>query len=423
MQDVATLAEKYSSLSTVSQKLHRTVERLKKEALQSHDLVKLRTSELERIHGASTTLRYLRQFTHAKAQLDHVLKAVVEQSTPAAAASDSARSPLTAIISSGGKNMDIRQMATAAKTISDLESLLDLPALAEIKYVSEHASAIRQFGQQLRRRAQDRLLSSLRERDQASVASSLQVFFNLQSLPEVVLLAVDATVRQTVELSRGAIDLDGIVAACPELASHTGTRAAAVAAVLGGSAKTGTGTGGPASASHVRVALREAAHNWATLVHEQASQIHVLQRVASKKEDPATHKRFIDVLRARSGPGAPNAHLAAGRLLELFWERLAEGLQEVAAEKIKAQPLAANRIYPCLRKAAVEVVDSLRALSARDLHRDAGLGALFGSTGGALVGGTGVGGLGLGQGLSQDGGMFGSLALPQDELLLLSAGS
>ena len=63
MQDVATLAEKYSSLSTVSQKLHRTVERLKKEALQSHDLVKLRTSELERIHGASTTLRYLRSIS------------------------------------------------------------------------------------------------------------------------------------------------------------------------------------------------------------------------------------------------------------------------------------------------------------------------------------------------------------------------
>lgn len=74
MQDVATLAERYATLSTTSQKLHRNVERLKKEALQSYDLVKLRTAELERIHSASTSLRYLRQFSHAKAQLDHVLK-------------------------------------------------------------------------------------------------------------------------------------------------------------------------------------------------------------------------------------------------------------------------------------------------------------------------------------------------------------
>lgn len=414
MQDVATLAERYATLASTSQKLHRNIERLKKEALQSYDLVKLRTCELERIHSASTSLRYLRQFSNAKAQLDHALKSATKDSMKSNDASSAHESPLTAsIITSGGAGMDIRQLATAAKTVSELESLLDLPALSEIKFVTEHAASIREFGQQLRRRSQERLLSSLKERDQASVASSLQVFFNLQSLPEIVVLAIDATVRHTVEISRQAIDLDSIVATHSELASaHTGTRAAAVAAVLGGgNTKASSGT---SSTSQVRVALREMAHHWATLVHEQAMQIHVLQRVVSKKEDPATHKRFMDVLKIRVGNGQHNQNLANGRLLELFWERLIDSLQEIATEKIKGQPLAANRIYPFLRKAAVEIVDNLRVLSIRDLQRDSqGLvgASSVGAGSSSALDSTGGGTWAL------DGGMFGSLALPQDELL------
>lgn len=49
----------------------------------SYELVKTRTLELERIHETSVLLRQLRQFVHAKAQLDHYVqvdqKAVLEQ--------------------------------------------------------------------------------------------------------------------------------------------------------------------------------------------------------------------------------------------------------------------------------------------------------------------------------------------------------
>ena len=74
MQDVALLSERYSSLYSTSQKLQRNVDRLKKEALDSYDLVKLRTEELERIHSTSMILRQLRQFVHCKAQLDHFIQ-------------------------------------------------------------------------------------------------------------------------------------------------------------------------------------------------------------------------------------------------------------------------------------------------------------------------------------------------------------
>jgi hypothetical protein len=53
-------------------------------------------------------------------------------------------------------------------------------------------------------------LSALADRNQAYVAASLQVFFNLQSLPEVVLLAIDATVKETAELTRDSLDFDAI---------------------------------------------------------------------------------------------------------------------------------------------------------------------------------------------------------------------
>eukprot|EP01036_Dinobryon_divergens_P038550 gene38550-50628_t len=62
MQDVAALATRYQALLSTSTKLRRAVEKLKKEALESYDVVRTRTSELERIHSTSTALRLLRQF-------------------------------------------------------------------------------------------------------------------------------------------------------------------------------------------------------------------------------------------------------------------------------------------------------------------------------------------------------------------------
>ena len=96
-------------------------------------------------------------------------------------------------------------------------------------------------------------------------------------------------------------------------------------------------------------------------------QINVLQRVIAKKEDPTTHKKFSDVLRHTV---SNNPSLAVGRLLDVFWERLSVSLQDMAAEKIKTQPAAVARIYPCLRKAAIETLHSLEFLSLRDKNRD-----------------------------------------------------
>ena len=67
-------------------------------------------------------------------------------------------------------------LATAARTLQELENLMASPNLLEIELVSMHAQSIQRFGQQLRRQAQEKLLSALKERNQATVAASLQVY-------------------------------------------------------------------------------------------------------------------------------------------------------------------------------------------------------------------------------------------------------
>eukprot|EP01035_Chromulina_nebulosa_P018304 gene18304-23989_t len=71
MQDIAQLSAKYSNLSATAKKIRKNVDRLKKEAFESHELIRVRTTELERIHQTNAVLRYLRQFIHSKSQLDH----------------------------------------------------------------------------------------------------------------------------------------------------------------------------------------------------------------------------------------------------------------------------------------------------------------------------------------------------------------
>lgn len=96
MQDVAVLASRYHSLQALSSRAKMSVERLKKDVssliagdviififdvicfcvyqtVEVHDLLRARTSELERIHATSTMLRQLRQFAHALAQLNHYI--------------------------------------------------------------------------------------------------------------------------------------------------------------------------------------------------------------------------------------------------------------------------------------------------------------------------------------------------------------
>ena len=171
--------------------------------------------------------------------------------------------------------------------------------------------------------------------------------------------------------------------------------------VVAGHAGSGLGSGGGSTVSQLRLAIREVAHVWSSMIHEMAMQIHVFQRVVAKKEDPTTHEKFIHVLQRlgnnssnninsgsystnydetqnQSHGFVTNALLSKGLLLELFWHRLEVSLQDVASDKVKHFSVASSRAYPYIRKAAVEILQNLKNWTDNDMTRELnGIGAPF----------------------------------------------
>ena len=133
--------------------------------------------------------------------------------------------------------------------------------------------------------AQEQLIVTSKDRNQAAVATSLQVFFNLNCLPEIVLLAIDSTIRSFVAVTENAIELDSFASAHAELINSVSGYPMQAA----GSASLLSSTAAPIKAkkgnfSQMRVAMREISYNWTSHIHEHAMQINVLQRVIAKKE-------------------------------------------------------------------------------------------------------------------------------------------
>ena len=62
-----------------------------------------------------------------------------------------------------------------------------------------HSSA---FGNRLRSLAQNRLFAALIEKDQVSIAACLQVFFNLNSLLEILMVCIDWCISRTGDVTR-----------------------------------------------------------------------------------------------------------------------------------------------------------------------------------------------------------------------------
>ena len=144
---------------------------------------------------------------------------------------------------------DLRNLSNAAKTLSELEKLLQNPRLLEIKLVSDCVTNIKLFGKNIRILAQDRLLTAITDKNQASIASSLQVFFNLESLPEIILLVIDSTVKRTVDASRTALDIEGISAMLHHDAVGGGAGGVGAGALGGGGGTAGGAGAAPNSAT------------------------------------------------------------------------------------------------------------------------------------------------------------------------------
>lgn len=334
MSDVATLAERYHALSNTSNTIHDTISRLKDEINNSYNSIEGQAKRLEKLHATSLLLRQLRQFVNAKTQLDYQLK---------------------------DENIDIRHLASAAKYLNELESLLTEKSLVEVTIVKEQITFIKKFGVSLRTQAQEGLIVALKDRNQANVGAALQIFFNLQSLSEIIMYALDAIIKQIVDASNTLLDFDGLTNAHPDIFQPSGNRS-----------KSNISDASTSTTPQLRVAMREVAHMWSTKVLDLVMQVHVLSRVINKKEDPVTHKKLLEILEA--SPLFQRINSANGsnnKLFTIFWDRLAATLVDTIATKLKRNPIVSVRMYPYLRNASTDVLDNISTLAMRDYTRDA----------------------------------------------------
>eukprot|EP00605_Chrysophyceae_sp_TOSAG23-4_P001608 GSChrysophyteH1.ASY1.ANO1.1768.1 assembled CDS len=375
MQGVAELAQRYTVLSTTSEKLQRSVDKLKTQALDSHKVVAARTAELGRIHKTSATLRHLRQFVHSKSQLENTLSAL---------GAEGGLGDVHVI------SADVRQLGSVARLVNELESLLKTPELQHIDFVTTNAPSVLRFGTSLREVTQSRLLLAVRDKDQSVVASCLQTFYNLDALPEVLLLAVDTTVKSTIDMSQDLLDLQDIVSKFSDGSKGLGSKIR--------DTKTND--------MLIRSSLLEIVHVWGMHIYEQCRIMESLQRVIYSKEDPTTRQNFAQILLelgsqshyASDGDSTTARYmqyLHNSDLVRLYWCRLMPHLRDVTSEKVRSLPQVALKLYPYLRRVC-------QLISQKFLQDEEKLITVPG---------------GMGGGLSTSLGLFGTSTLPPTHLL------
>ena len=349
VQDVTALTERYEALQLAASNLRKLAGKLRADARESLEQVRGRTEELERMHETAISLRLLRQFVHVRGQLEHQLKG-----------------------SEAGlqtRDLDIRQLASASRQVAELEALMAQPRLTGITIVSESVEELRAFASYLRAASQTVLLSSLQDQDQASLTSALQVFFQLGSLPEAVLLAIDHTVRLVADVLKEVVDVSAL--AHP---GETGSARTAVSTKRNPVRLSHAGGARKETEQHVlsAAAVREVASNFDGVLFDYSQRLLGVQQALAQKEDPASRTTYLEVLRSQPLPSPFARH--RGGLVRVFWERLAVSLQEVFQEKLRAQPGVTVRLYPSLRRVAAEVTESvevaLRRETGRVLRRD-----------------------------------------------------
>lgn len=346
VQEVTALSDRYEALHVAAGNLRKLASKLRAEVRESFDQVQSRTDELGRMHETAVALRQLRQFVHVRGQLEHLLKG----------SGAGLRS----------RDLDVRQLASASRHLAELESLVQLPPLRGVAVVAESASELQAFGGYVRAAAQSALLSSLQEQEPASMASALQVFFQLGTLPEAVLMAIDHTVRLVADVLKEVVDVNALASGQGEAGGSGKSSGAAKKSAI-----KLAHSGGVRKESEQQLltasAVREVASNFDGILFDYSQRVLGVQQLLAQKEDPATRTPYLEVLLHQPPPSPFARH--RGGLVRVFWERLAVSLQEVFNEKLRSQPAVTLRLYPSLRRAAAEVAESVEAALRRESGR------------------------------------------------------
>ena len=184
-----------------------------------------------------------------------------------------------------------------------------------------------------------------------------------------MLLAVDSAVKGAVAQRQLLLDLQVVSDGLPEALKMGAAKALAVSVASSKRVnKTHDSSTYHEHYGQVKPKLRELASNFSAALQEQALQVAALQKVLLKKQDPASHMLFVDILgelignRTTAVPSDDkHSHLLSrGRLMTLFWSRLSLLLADLTLDKLRKHPIAAVYAYPFLRRQGLRTISDLQ---------------------------------------------------------------
>ncbi|CAK0784167.1 hypothetical protein CVIRNUC_007370 [Coccomyxa viridis] len=267
--------------------LHATMQRVRGEVLQPYATMRVQTMQMGSLHRTSDVLRHVLQ------RLKHIAK-------------------LRALDLDAEDKNAVPDAAKAARLLTDVAAVsqeMDLSGLALVDADSAYLDAA---SQKVQSRARKALREGMAQLSQADVGSALQIFYNLQMLPEAVRELVEGYVSKMERLVTNALD-----------ARRLASAGAAAGSFLGGrDGGRGPGPNEIGSTAKLAEILWQSLTEAFDSLHSAAVAVWHLQRVLAKKRDPLSHTLFSDALET-AGALSP---------LEHFWELMTASLRRAFAD-------------------------------------------------------------------------------------------
>lgn len=312
---------------------------------------------------------------------------------------------LLSIISSDLKSLgtlDAGFLVNFAKIVFELESLVNSKCLDGINYVSENSIVILLFSKELRFNCREKLITAVEEKNQTNISNCLQIFFNLQTLPEAMLMVMDNKLKAAVEATLRILDLESLSRNNSDLLKTNPLNPIGIGGLIFkkpsvDSFSMNTMTTSTAKISNTKqnqtqhhaiqfeLLLKTISQSWSSSICENVLQIYSLQKVLHKKVDTATHRRFTDILSTfDTSTVLQNDELGKiwlsnlnhkdyfkkCDLVPLFLEKLSSSIHDAIAEKARHYPVAAVLLFPYLHKSGIEAFSSFQKIVSRYYGRD-----------------------------------------------------
>lgn len=308
--------------------LRKSVGRIERDVVRPFNELKMRTTQLGRVHETNDLLRRVARLIFAIRKL----RAQMERFEAGRGGGSSSAS------GSGGWESSVRELCKAAYSLRQIEDQMRGGELTGVNIIDAESEWVRATARKIRAAARSILFAGMKRYDQTEVGGALQVFYNLSSLPTATQEGSVHVVGQVVALARQVFDIDAL---------RRGASSNATTAVVG--ALGGLGLGSAAADAEMQAALWQRLETLCDGVHAFTLQVWTLQRVMAKKRDAVSETRFIDV------PGV-------GDLLTTFWleltSRLAQEFDDAAAHSsFVRNTLVAE--YPRARLMLHNVLDKL----------------------------------------------------------------